>query len=53
MLIPRYHETPQEHRGPGVFDLLSAASNRGRSLADVEASAWAAMALRERLEATL
>jgi diadenosine tetraphosphate (Ap4A) HIT family hydrolase len=52
-LIPRYHETPQEHRGPGVFDLLSAASDQGRSLVDVEAAARAATEIRERLEATL
>jgi diadenosine tetraphosphate (Ap4A) HIT family hydrolase len=50
-LIPRYHETAEEHRGPGVFELLSAASNQGRSLVDVEAAAWAAPAIRERLEA--
>jgi diadenosine tetraphosphate (Ap4A) HIT family hydrolase len=48
-LIPRYHETPREHWGPGVFDLLSVASDQGRSLADVEAAAWAASSIRQRL----
>ena len=52
-LIPRDPGMPREHWGPGVFDLLSAASDQGRSLADVEAAARAAMAIRERLEATL
>jgi hypothetical protein len=43
---------PRKHWGPGVFDLLSAASDQARNLADVEAAAWAATAIRERLEAT-
>src|SRR5204863_8181819 len=52
-LIPRDPGMPREHWGPGVFDLMSAASDQGRSLADLEASACAARAIRERLEATL
>ena len=48
-LIPRYHETPREHWGPGVFDLLSAASDQERSLAEVEAAERAAASIRERL----
>ena len=52
-LIPRDPQMAREHWGPGVFDLLSAASDQGRSLADVGAAAQAAMAIRERLEATL
>src|SRR5437764_9937271 len=48
-LIPRDPQMPREHWGPGVFDLLRAASDQGRSLVDIEAAARAASSIRERL----
>ena len=52
-LIPCYHDTPRERRGPHVFDYLRDAAMQGRNLADIEAASRAATAIRERLEATL
>src|SRR5439155_6102072 len=48
-LIPRYHDTPRERRGPHVFDYLRDAAVQGRNLADVEAARRAALSIRERL----
>jgi diadenosine tetraphosphate (Ap4A) HIT family hydrolase len=49
-IIPRFAGTPDDRRGPRVFDYLRESSQTGRNLADVQEAVRVAAAIRHLLE---
>jgi diadenosine tetraphosphate (Ap4A) HIT family hydrolase len=50
-LIPRFEDTPLDHRGPGVFAYLRESKTSGRSGDDTDKAARCALAIRDLLRA--
>jgi len=52
-LIPRFADTPPDHRGPHIFQYLSAAVRSGQNGGDIEEAARVAAQIRARIDESL